>query len=110
MEPAMKPMTPDEASTAAMNHKIMRIPEPVVVAFNELIMENWNDRSKSANVSQDDVIKRIMQLSDFERKTIFNEGYLDVEPLFEQYGWEVTYDKPAYNENYTAFFIFKKKS
>jgi hypothetical protein len=65
--------------------------------------------SKSARVSQDDVIKRIMQLGDFERNTIFNEGYLDVEPLFEQYGWEVTYDKPAYNESYKAFFIFKKK-
>jgi hypothetical protein len=46
MEPAMKPLTPDEVNTAARNHKIMRIPEPVVVAFNELIMENWNDSVK----------------------------------------------------------------
>jgi hypothetical protein len=109
MEPAMKPMTPDEISTAAGNHKIMRIPEPVIVAVNELLIENWHEAVRTARVLQDDIIEKIQEISDLDRDTIFSEGYLDIEPLFAEYGWEVTYNKPAFNGSYKAYFIFKKK-
>lgn len=109
MEPAAKPLTPEEAAKAHSNYEIARIPEAVIVAFNELIVEKWDNSQCSAVVIQDDIIDKIMETTDLDRNTIFLDGLLDIEPLFEKYGWEVTHDKPAYNETYKAYFIFKKK-
>ena len=34
---------------------------------------------------------------------------MDFEDLYRKSGWSVSYDKPAYNENYDAFLIFNKR-
>ena len=38
---------------------------------------------------------------------IFSEGYLNVEEVYREQGWVVSYDKPGYNESYDANFKFK---
>ena len=40
---------------------------------------------------------------------IFTNNWLDIEPLYEDIGWKVTYDKPGFNETYEATFTFDKK-
>lgn len=40
---------------------------------------------------------------------IFAEKWLDVEEIFRQVGWSVSYDNPAYNESYEPSWTFTKK-
>jgi hypothetical protein len=98
----IKPITPDEV----VSKKIECIPDEVIAAFNELIAEAWNGRS--AFVYQDAAVKRISDKLAMVDKT-YKIGYLDVEPIFEQAGWKVVYDKPGYNETGRSFFTFSKK-
>lgn len=97
--PDRGPATPEDI--LALKRRL--IPSFVLDAFNELIAENY--RAGSAIVDQDEVVTRIhakMGPGEFDRH------WLDVEPLFRQAGWKVEYDKPGYNENYPAKFIFTK--
>ena len=76
---------------------------------------------QSAHVVQDDVIAEILSIMNgpatcgivdhvpVTRNDIFAKKWLDVEPIFEKAGWEVSYDSPVYCENYRAYFIFKQK-
>ena len=98
-----KPITPAEAGI----EKLKKIPPEVVEAFNELIVENLE--GGSATVMQSDAVKRIQSKLTIQREAIFKKGWLDVEPLFEQHGWSVEFDKPGYNETYEAHFTFSKK-
>ena len=43
------------------------------------------------------------------RQKIYDQGWLDFEPLYREVGWNVEYDKPAYYEHYDAYFKFTKK-
>lgn len=107
----VEPITPDEIG----KHKKKHIPNEVIQAFNSLIAKKWN--GKSAKVKQDEVIKEIcsifQQATDAAivdtRNKIFAENWLNVEDIYEDAGWKVTYDKPAYCETYDAYFEFRKK-
>jgi hypothetical protein len=104
-----KPINPDEAEKL----KREMMPGYVIEAFNQCIAAGYDGRSST--VYQKDVIKKILFLAnevgdtELTRAQIFDRSYLDVEPLFEAEGWKVTYDKPGYNEDYEAHFIFSKK-
>ncbi len=101
---SVKPITPDQVVSIKQN----QLPPEVIHAFNEVIGEKWNGRS--SHFSQDLVVKRIvkkMQLKD--RTTIFENHWLDVEPIFQDAGWEVEYDKPGWNETGEATWTFTKK-
>ena len=41
-----------------------------------------------------------------DRNKIITNGWLDIEDYYANYGWNVYYDKPAYNESGRAFFKF----
>ena len=34
---------------------------------------------------------------------------MDFEALYRESGWKVSYDSPAYDENYDAYFTFEPK-
>ena len=93
----MKPISPNEAQNLINKN----IPPEVVDSFNELIIESFN--GVSAKVSQKEVVTLIKK----KLKTEFKTEYLNVESLFEDYGWKVIYDKPGYNETYDASFEFR---
>lgn len=95
----MKPITPDEVGKRAR----AIIPPFVIKAFNDLIVLNWYNGE--AVVSQKDVVAEIKKIEIRGFKTT----WLNVEPLYEEYGWTVEYDKPGYNETYDAKFTFRKR-
>ncbi len=101
---SVKPITPSEA----IDQKTSLIPDIVFTSFNDLISENI-DVTGEALVKQKDVVKRIMDNSEITEGQIYKGKYLDIEDFYRKSGWAVTYDKPAYYEDYDAFFIFRKK-
>lgn len=110
MEPSkIKPVSPDEVSKKKRERTINNIPNFVIEVVNELIIKNYCESTKSSLVKQDDILNVIVTRSLATRMEMFENNYLDIEPLFESFGWNVTYDKPPYYETYSATFEFKKK-
>jgi hypothetical protein len=104
---SVKPFSPEEAR----KHKISNIPDEVINVVNRLIAKNLSGRTTvSATVKQDDIVNGIIAaIPDCTRETIYSNGWLDFEPIFEGAGWKVVYDKPAYCEDYPATFKFTEK-
>ncbi len=98
----VKPITPDEVAS----HKALVIPEAVMKVWNDLIAKNWTGRK--SQVMQDEAVKAIMSATDVKRNEVFDNRWLDIEPIYRQAGWHVEYDKPAYNESYEASFTFTR--
>lgn len=99
----IKPIRPEDIAA----HKQEHIPEAVFQVFNDLIAENIN--AGYATVRQKDVVKR-MKAAGLKEKDISDKGWLDVEPVYRDAGWEVSYDKPAYCESwYEPYYTFRAK-
>jgi hypothetical protein len=43
------------------------------------------------------------------RQEVFDNQWLDIEDIYREAGWKVSYDKPAYNETYKAYFTFSRR-
>lgn len=99
----MKPIKPSQVQ----GKKNAAFPDEVIEAFNELIVENW--QGNSATVKQGQVVGRIMAKMQITSAEIYQNNYLDVEPLFRKAGWKVMFDKPGYNETYEGYFVFSKE-
>lgn len=100
---ATKPITPKEAFEKKF------IPDEVITIFNDLIQLNLSQEG-TAKFKQEDVIERIIDsgfVSKEDKQTIFDKKWLDVEVIYQRNGWDVEYDKPGFNEDYSAYFIFK---
>ena len=113
----VKPITPKEVT----EKKKELIPGEVIEAFNEMIAQNYS--MGVASFTQDEVLKlaagklqraratadlEMPNLSDIEQE-IFHKHWFDVEEIYEKAGWEVKYDKTAYNETGPDIFRFSKK-
>lgn len=86
------------------------IPDFVITAFNDLLTENYQE--DETIIKQEDAIRKILEYStDYEltREAIFKKHYLDIENLYRNNGWEVDYEKPAFDERFEPYFIFKPK-
>lgn len=101
-----KPITPHEIDSA----KAKVIPPMVIEAFNDLIALNWD--GQSAVVSQKEVVESILircgDSTPMTSQDVMDKGYLNIETLYENAGWEVKYDKPGFNESYTPTFTFTR--
>lgn len=103
----VKALSPKEIISVAKN----QIPEVVIQAVNNLLKRGVRSSSKSITIMQDDILKEIKALGcEFTRHQIFDNGWLDFEPIFEKVGWKIEYDKPGYNEFYEASFTFHMKA
>lgn len=102
---SITPIKPSEVFEA----KRISFPDFVLIAFNSLITEHW-DGYRSV-IRQKAVVARIIEESrgTTNPNQIFEKKWLDVEDIYRKEGWEVEHDKPGYNENYEAFFVFAKK-
>lgn len=99
----MKPVTPNQVT----EFKKKQMPEGVIEAFNELIAKRWN--GSTSTIMQDEIIDLIVEkVPRATRRKIFDNHWLDVEDIFREEGWKVSYDKPGYNETYEASFKFSK--
>ena len=95
------PITPAEATKA----KTQAIPPEVFQVFNELITRNIS-LTGTAKVYQDEAVTMIASKLNIHRSVVFANKWMDVEEAYRQAGWLVEYDKPAYYENYKAYYMF----
>lgn len=88
--------------------KAKNFPDFVLEEWNKIIAKNFT--AGSAHVLQKDIIAALLPHTQHgNREEIFTNHWLDVEEVYREQGWSVTYDKPAYNESYEASFKFKAK-
>lgn len=97
-----KPISPDEIDDA----RVKTLPPEVFQVFNDLIVNKWN--GFSATVLQKDAALAISQAMCITSDEVFERGLLNVEHAYREQGWDVVYDKPGFNESYSATFVFKK--
>ncbi|AMO44169.1 hypothetical protein vBRpoSV10_112 [Ruegeria phage vB_RpoS-V10] len=91
--------------------KAKAMPAAVLEIWNNLIAMRYSG-SGSAYVDQCDAIAALLPLTPNgnDRQYIFDNGWLDIEPIFRDAGWYVHYDKPGYNETYEPSFTFRAAS
>jgi hypothetical protein len=98
----IKPIKPHDVAKL----KEERLPDQVILAFNEAIADNW--KGTYASFRQDDIADRIKLKMGINDSTIFDKCYLNVEDIYRAAGWKVEFDSPAYCETYPAIFKFSK--
>ena len=99
---SIAPISPEDAK----KHHSVNIPNWVIEFINEkLIKGAFNGIVK---IQQGEILAA--RPIDVSSKEVFENYWLDFEDLYRAVGWNVTYDKPGYNESYEAFFIFHSKS
>jgi hypothetical protein len=103
MTEQVQPIKPGEVA----KQKSQNIPPEVIAAFNELIIKKF--QGGRAYVTQNEVVELIVAKG-LERQEVFAKHWLDVEGIFQEEGWTVVYDKPAWCESYNAHFVFSVKS
>lgn len=85
----VRPITPDEAQR--------ELPNDVIETVNNLIRENWTGSSAKVTIKE------------INARCNYREGdWRGICKLFEEYGWSVESDFPAYCESYDAFLLFRK--
>ncbi len=80
--------------------KAFTIPDKMIEIVNELLVENYRHGSKVITILQNEIRER------WNNDETWCTKNLDFEPLFEQEGYKVVYDKPSYGESYPASFTF----
>ena len=101
----VKPITPQEAQEKF----VKRVPDIIIETINDLIVKHYNPNNGEAIVKQDEILDNVCSEETFTRNQVFKNHWLDVEDLYRSQGWTVYYDKPAYCENYDAYFKFVGK-
>lgn len=104
------PIKPSEVS----KKKAESLPGEVLEAFNEMIAKYWN--GTSSKFKQKEAIELILSKMNvsketadkFNAKDLFKNKMLDVEDVYRDHGWNVSYDGPGYCETYDATFEFRK--
>jgi hypothetical protein len=103
MEKKIKPISPKEVQIEKLNN----IPEKMIEVVNSLIVKKFS--GYSATILEKDIVAAFSKETGITSKEIYDNHYLDFEDLFRKAGWVVEYDKPGYNETYSANYTFKKK-
>ena len=100
-EELVEPIKPSEVS--------QYIPNWIIKGTNECINSHYKELHKESHFTQDALIEYCLKYApkDVTRHTIFDNHWLDIEPIYRRAGWIVEYDKPAYCETYLATFTFK---
>lgn len=96
-----RPITPDEAKEG----HAQGIPPEVFDIFNDLLRKYASAR-KTIIIKQDEVVNLIVKKMNVQRNEVFDKGWLEIEASYINYGWDVQYEKPAYNEEGYAYFEF----
>ena len=97
------PISPSEV----VEQKAEHIPDEVFAVWDRMIAANW--KNHCSVVMQSDIVEALIPLTGHHtRIEVFDKGWLDIEDIYRAVGWNVTYDKPAYNESYPASFTFRK--
>jgi hypothetical protein len=60
-------------------------------------------------VGQGHAVRVLTDRLEVTRDDVYDKGWLNIEPVYAEFGWVVEYDKPGYNESYDATFEFTKQ-
>ena len=106
MSPTQERVTPiSPAEVTALQREL--IPPEVIEIFNRFIGETV--LNGMAVIDQDDLVKELVSRG-LTRSDIFKKGWLNIEGIYEEAGWDVEYDKPAYNETGRSTFTFSQRN
>ena len=102
-----KALSPKEAITRAKNE----VPELVVQAWNNLIVENLKVQGGKASSEflLEELANQITLIMSISYEQAKQKGWFDLEDIFRDKGWKVEFDRPGYNESYSPKFTFKSK-
>jgi hypothetical protein len=102
----IKPITPEQAKENNIAFKIKEIPKEVIMLVNNLLSKKFS--TNGIKIYQKEIIDILVNEYKFDRNKIFENGWLDFEPIFEQYGWKVIYHKESdYRTAGDDYFEFK---
>ena len=103
MSPEMRiaPITPEQARTEHY------IPDEITQIVNDLLAERAG--SGTITIKQNEIVERAEALG-LNRRTIYDNRWLDFEDRYRSAGWKVDYDKPGFNEDYDAYFEFSARN
>lgn len=101
MEEIINPIKPSEVS--------QYIPNWIIKGANECINANYKELKRKSHFTQNELIEYCLKYAPegVTRKIIFDNCWLDIEPIYRREGWIVEYDMPGYNEHYDPNFTFK---
>ena len=97
------PITPQEVAEL----KVSLIPDEIIAVINKVIAKNF-DGSRS-RFKQEELLEAITSSTSYARHQVFTNKWLDFEDIYRKHGWDVSYDKPAFNETYDATFTLTVK-
>lgn len=85
------------------------IPSWIIKGANECIKDHYKELHKESHFTQDTLVKYCLKYAPEGTKSriIFENNWLDIEPVYRKVGWIVEYDSPGYCESYPATFTFK---
>jgi hypothetical protein len=119
----VQPIRPEDVSKYKLANDL--IPNQVIEAFNICIARNFN--GGSSEFTKEEVVNEIIRQLDpgclcghdekekqrqqaQHRINIYRNGWLNVEEIYSDYGWNVTYYKPVYtSETYAATYTFFRR-
>jgi hypothetical protein len=95
---------------AVLKHK-QQVPSEVIEVWNQLIVTHLQVRKTNieSKFLLEELSKKLQQKMNLNFEQLRDKGYLDLEYIFENQGWKVVFDKPAYCESYAANFTFSQK-
>lgn len=96
------PIKPDEV----VSKKAVSLPKEVIEAFNELIAKHWNGTTSTFKMEEVELL--ICNKLDCRSEYLYRNHFMDVEDIYRAEGWAVYFDKPGYNESYSATYEFRK--
>jgi hypothetical protein len=84
----MKPLSPTSVSKKSQQ----AIPDYIIEAVNNLLVKKYHDGH--AILLQKEVVKEIRKINPkVKMDTVFENGWMNFEPIFRKAGWEVSYER-----------------
>jgi hypothetical protein len=104
-----QPFSPSDALQAKINF----IPPEIIETVNGYLSTRLNIPN-SISIKQEEIIQGARKLmgvrgEGFSNHHFFNQGWLEIESLYQNCGWKVAYHKPSYDESFEAYFEFTAK-
>lgn len=101
----VEPVEPIRPERLIQPKQALQIPGVVIIAVNKLINENWDGHQ--AKVWQGDILVQLSRLTGIDKETVLRNGWLNIEPLYRNVGYEVNYVAPPMGTKGDAYFEFQ---
>jgi len=97
----VKPLSPTDLKDNIENV----IPSVVIEAVNNLLKKEFV--GKSISITQKAIVSEIIKLDNtITRDKLFDNNWMDFEPIFRKNGWHVNYQSPDRDQNFDEYFVF----